>query len=119
MDNIDYESTVDITEHHITPEELQQIFNDMSISELYEELPLKNIYVSYDNFCKEIDETKGDSLLEKFCTLTIKKCKQRIDYLEDKKETLDVCDVNTNEIEEIIKIEKEALNYFTTLFVNN
>ena len=115
----DYESNVEIIEHQITPTELQEIFNNMTIEELYDELPIKNIYKDFENFNKELELTQGDTLLEKFCKLTIKKCKERIDYLEDKKGTLDICDVNTYDIEQIIRIENEALDYFKSLFLTN
>ena len=87
---------------------------------MYDELPLKNIYSSFDNFEKEIHQTEGDTLLEKFCILTIKKCRDRIDYLEDKRCTLIDTDTDVNiviELSEIINIEKDALNYFKTLFM--
>jgi hypothetical protein len=114
-----YES-IDIIEHKITPDELYEIFDDMTIEDLYDELPLKNIYSSYENFEKEIKKTQGETLLEKFCKLTIKKCRDRIDYLEDKRHTLIDTDTDENiviELNAIITIEKEALNYFKTLFV--
>ena len=111
---------VEIVEHKITPDELYEIFDDMTIEDLYDELPLKNIYSSYENFEKEIKKTQGETLLEKFCKLTIKKCRDRIDYLEDKRHTLIDTDTDENiviELNAIITIEKDALNYFKTLFV--
>lgn len=118
--NENINENVEIIEHKITPDELHEIFNNMTIEELYDELPLKNIYSSYDNFEKEIQKTEGHTLLEKFCRLTIKKCRDRIDYLEDKRHTLIDVDTDVNvviELNEIINIEKDALNYFKTLFV--
>ena len=121
FDNI-YENNMEIIEHKVTPDELQEIFNDMTIEELYDELPLKNIYNGYENFEKELHKTEGDSLLEKFCKLTIKKCRYRIDYLEDKRMTLIDIDTDVNiviELTEIINIEKDALNYFQVLFCHS
>lgn len=118
--NENLNENVEIIEHKITPDELYEIFDNMTIQELYDELPLKNIYSSYDNFEKEITKTEGNTLLEKFCRLTIKKCRDRIDYLEDKRHTLIDTDTDENiviELNAIITIEKDALNYFKTLFV--
>lgn len=118
--NENIKENVDIIEHKITPDELYEIFDNMTIQELYDELPLKNIYSSYENFEKEIKKTEGNTLLEKFCRLTIKKCRDRIDYLEDKRHILIDTDTDVNiviELNAIITIEKDALNYFKTLFV--
>lgn len=119
--NIELE-TIDPTnviEHKITPQELQEIFNDMTIEELYDELPLKNIYKDFDNFEKELNKTHGNTLLEKFCTLTILKCRERIDYLQDKRDSLEICDCDNfvDELDKIIEMEKDALNYFEVLFI--
>lgn len=118
-ENVEIIPVQECTEHKVTPDELQEIFNDMTIEDLYDELPLKNIYSSYDNFEKEINKTQGDTLLERFCKLTIKKCRDRIEYLEDKRETLIDVETDINiviELNEIITVEKDALDYFQYLF---
>ena len=107
----------EIIETKPTPIELQQYFDTLNLEELYDELPLKNLYIDFEHFKKQIEEEPGTSLLEKFCKLTIKKCRDRIKYISDKKLSLELCEADTNEIDEILKIENEALQYFEFLFV--
>lgn len=107
----------EIIETRPTAIELKEYFDSLSLQELYDELPLKNIYIDFNHFQSQIEQTEGETLLEKFCKLTIQKCKDRIKYISDKRDSLELCDADTDEINEILKIENEALDYFFNLFV--
>ena len=106
-------------------EEQSELNDNITLLELFTELPLRNLYRNYEIFKIQVLESQGETIYEKYINCTRNKCKIRIDYLENKlssfEEYLEVKnDQKINDtIQEMIdeiNYEKEALDYFNEYY---
>ena len=100
--------------------EQQEISDNVTLLELFTEMPLKNLYRNYEMFKLQVLETEGD---DKYINCSRNKCRMRIDYLENKlssfEEHLDEDQVINETLQEMIdtlNYEKEALEYFNDFY---
>jgi hypothetical protein len=111
--------------------EQQEISDDVTLLELFTELPLQNLFKNYEMFKLQVCKTEGNSILDKYINCINNKCKMRIDYLENKVNSFEECleitglegDKNDQEINENLQkhidelnYEKEALEYFNDMY---
>ena len=111
--------------------EQSEISDNVTLLELFTELPLKNLYRNYEMFKLQVLQTEGDDIYDKYINCSRNKCRMRIDYLENKlnlyEEHLEITglkgDKNDEKINETLQqmidtlnYEKEALEYFNDFY---
>ncbi len=106
-------------------EEQSELNDNITLLELFTELPLRNLYRNYEIFKIQVLESEGETIYDKYVNCTRNKCRIRIDYLENKlssfEEYLEVKnDQKINDtLQEMIdelNYEKEALDYFNEYY---
>lgn len=106
-------------------DEQSEISDNVTLLELFTEMPLKNLYRNYEMFKLQVLQTEGDDIYDKYINCSRNKCRMRIDYLENKLSSFeDYLEIKNDEkinetLQEMIdelNYEKEALEYFNEFY---